>query len=140
MLSAKPERSIVDFSAIKHREVKMAKKLSKEISGSIITIKEVVTGTEMVFNFMDLPTGIQDKFGPFGLGHKLGDAAAGKSGQDAVNAINKVWKGLIANDWSVRAPAGEKITKKSVLEKVSALSPAKQVAAKELLARLGLKL
>ena len=140
MLSAKPERSIVDFSAIKHREVKMAKKLSKEINGSIITIKEVVTGTEMVFNFMDLPTGIQDKFGPFGLGHKLGDAAAGKSGQDAVNAINKVWKGLLANDWSVRAPAGEKITKKSVLEKVSALSPAEQVAAKELLSRLGLKL
>jgi len=118
----------------------MAKKLTKEINGSVITIKEVVTGAEMVFNFMDLPTGIQDKFGPCGLGHKLGDAAAGKSGQDAVNAINKVWKGLLANDWSVRAPAGEKITKKSVLEKVSALSPVEQEAAKELLARLGLKL
>ena len=116
----------------------MAKKLSKGIEGSVVTIKEMTTETEMAFNFNDLPQEIQEKFGPFGLGHKLGDAAAGKQGQEACDAINKVWTGLMDNNWSVRAPAAEKITKKGLLEKVDQLDPADQEAAVALLQKLGL--
>jgi len=32
----------------------------------------------MTFDFNTLPKDIRVKFGPFGLGHKLGDSAAGR--------------------------------------------------------------
>ncbi len=116
------------------------RKLQKGIEGNVVTIKEASTESELVFDFGTLPTEIQGKLGPFGLGHKLGDAAAGKEGQEAVDAINKVWEGLMNNDWSVRAPAGEKVSKSSIIGKIGALSDEEQAAAKELLAKLGVNL
>jgi len=113
------------------------KRLSKEIDGTILTIKEGTTDTVLKFNFLDLPEGIQSLFGPFGLSHKLGDAAAGKKGQDAIVAINKVWDGLLAGNWSVRAPAAEKITKKSITSKFEDMPEGKE---KELAAKLLKKL
>jgi hypothetical protein len=85
-------------------EVKKIKKLSKEIEGSVITIS-VEGGSPMVFDFAALPKDIRAKLGPFGLSHKLGDAAAGKSGAEAEEAINKVFEGLASGDWTTRAPA-----------------------------------
>lgn len=114
-----------------------AKKLTKEIKDKVITITEGTTGTAMAFDFSSLPANIQAKLGPFGLGHKLGDAAAGKEGQEAVDSVNKVFDGLKAGDWSVRAPAGPKVSKKDMTEKLSSLSEAEQEAAKALLAKLG---
>ena len=116
------------------------RKLQKGIEGNVVTIKEAATESELVFDFGTLPIEIQGKLGPFGLGHKLGDAAAGKEGQEAVDAINKVWEGLMNNDWSVRAPAGEKVSKSSIIGKIGALSDEEQAAAKELLAKLGVNL
>lgn len=116
------------------------RKLQKGIEGTVVTIKEAVTESTLTFDFGTLPEGIQAKLGPFGLGHKLGDAAAGKEGQEAVDAINKVWEGLMNNDWSVRAPAGEKVSKSSIIGKIGALSEEEQAAAKELLAKLGVAL
>lgn len=126
----------------KTTEVKKTKKLGKAVDTTtgIVTMKEKVTGVELSFDFNDLPEPIQAKLGPFGLGHKLGDAAAGKEGQAAIDAINKVWKGLSDNDWSVRAPAGEKVSKKSILDKLAGLSEAEQEIAKKLLDKLGLTL
>ena len=94
------------------------RKLQKGIEGTVVTIKEAVTESNLTFDFATLPDGIQAKLGPFGLGHKLGDAAAGKEGQEAVDAINKVWDGLMNNDWSVRAPAGEKVSKSSIIGRI----------------------
>jgi hypothetical protein len=108
-------------------ETKKAKKLAKVIEGNIVTITEAVTGSTLKFNFSDLPSDIQTKFGPFGLGHKLGDSAAGKSGQEAVDSINKVWDGLKSGDWNVRAPAGEKVSLQGIWDKVKSL-PAKEKA------------
>ena len=116
------------------------RKLQKGIEGNVVTIKEAATDSTLVFDFSTLPEGIQQKLGPFGLGHKLGDAAAGKESQEAVNAINKVWEGLMNNDWSVRAPAGEKVSKSSIIGKIGSLSEEEQAAAKELLAKLGVAL
>jgi hypothetical protein len=60
------------------------------------------------------------------MASKLGDAAAGKKGQDAVDAINKVWEGLVSGNWSVRAPAAEKISKNSIMEKFNAMPEGKE--------------
>lgn len=123
------------------KETKRAKKLAKEIENHQVKIT-VLGGNEgeMVFDFDKLPAEIQDKLGPFGLGHKLGDAAAGKEGPEAEEAIKKVFQGLVDNDWTVRAPAGPRVSIKSLTDKVTNLDPASQEAAKALLSRLGVKI
>lgn len=118
---------------------KKVKKLAKEIEGSVVKIS-VEGGVPMEFDFTTLPKDIRVKFGPFGLGHKLGDAAAGKSGAEAEEAINKVWEGLMSGDWTTRAPAAPKLTKKSIAENLGNLDEAQQQAAKDLLAKLGINL
>lgn len=122
------------------KEPKKAKKLGKSIEGNIVKISEGTTETVIEYDFDALPDAIKAKLGPFGLGHKLGDAAAGKSGQAAIDSINKVWEGLMKNDWSVRAPAAEKITKSTIQDNMEKLSDDEKDAAKALLARLGIKL
>jgi hypothetical protein len=99
---------------------KKVKKLAKEIEGSVVKIS-VEGGTPMEFDFTTLPKDIRVKFGPFGLGHKLGDAAAGKSGAEAEEAINKVWEGLMSGDWTTRAPAAPS-SRRSPSPKTSATS------------------
>ena len=123
----------------KETKEKKAKKLAKLIENGIVTITESITGNKMFFDFSRLPAGIQTNLGPFGLGHKLGDAAAGREGQDAVDAIMKVWDGLMKGDWSVRVPAAEKVTKKSILDKYNEMPEGKEkTLAKGLLEKLGL--
>jgi hypothetical protein len=121
-------------------EEKKTKKLSKSIDGTVLTIVESVTGTTLMFDFNDLPDGIKANLGPYGLSQKLGDAAAGKEGKDAVDAINKVAEGLAKGDWSVRAPASAKITVKDLKEKYLAMEDgAEKSVFKGLLEKLGVK-
>lgn len=119
------------------------KKLNKDLTTKpgivIITIDEGEKGA-MEFPFSKLPPEIQKKFGPFGLGHKLGDAAAGKAGKDAEEAIHKVYAGLLANDWSVRAPAAPKINVSELAANYAKLGPKEQMVAKKFLTGLGLNL
>lgn len=114
-----------------------AKRLSKVIEGKVVKVTEVESGEAREYNLALLPLDIQDKFAPFGLSHRIGDAAAGKKGKEAVEAMDKVWNGLMEGNWTVRAPAGEKLTKKALTEKVDQMSPKDQKAARELLKRLG---
>lgn len=93
-----------------------------------------------MFDFSELPEDIKTQFGPFGLGHKLGDSAAGKSGTEAEEAINRVWDGLMAGDWTVRAPAAPKVSIKEIAENFQNLSDAEQDTARTLLASLGLEI
>jgi hypothetical protein len=118
---------------------KRAKKLTKDIQGTVVVL-QVIGQEEIRCDFASLPASIQEKLGPFGLGHKLGDAAAGREGAEAVDAINKVIAGLNAGDWSVRAPAQPKVTVASIRENLALLSPAEQEAAKKLLEAIGMKL
>ena len=118
---------------------KKRKKLSKAIEGTVLTVTEAVTGKVLKYDFSTLPEAIQQAFGPFGMGHKIGDAAAGKKGQEAVDSMNKVWEGLQAGNWSVRAPAAKKITKKSIMAKFDEMPDGKEkVLAEGLLKKLGL--
>ena len=120
-------------------EVKKTKKLAKEIEGSVVRIS-VDGGSQMEFDFASLPKDIRVKFGPFGLGHKLGDAAAGKSGAEAEESITKVWEGLMSGDWTTRAPAAPKLTKKNIAENLGNLSGDEAEAARALLAKLGINI
>ena len=119
---------------------KKAKKLSKAINGNVLTIIEGVTGTSMTFDAAKLPATIQANLMPYGLSQKLGDAAAGREGKEAVDAINKVWEGLMKGDWSVRVPAGAKITQNSLLDVYKAMPDGKEKDVMAgLLAKIGVK-
>jgi len=119
---------------------KKKKKLAKSIAGNVLTITESITGTVMTFDAEKLPATIQANLMPYGMSQKLGDAAAGKKGQVAVDAINKVWEGLMKGDWSVRAPAAEKISKNDILATYNAMPEGKEkVVFKGLLEKLGVK-
>jgi hypothetical protein len=118
---------------------KRTKKLSKVIEGNVLTITEGVTGTVLKFDAGTLPAAIQANLMPYGLSQKIGDAAAGREGQEAVDAMKKVWDGLSKGDWSTRVPAAEKITKKSIVEKVEAMTdPAEKQKYTDLLKKIGL--
>jgi hypothetical protein len=120
-------------------EVKRARKLSKVIEGNVLTITEGITGTVLKFDAGELPAAIQANLMPYGLSQKIGDAAAGREGQEAVDAMKKVYDGLSKGDWSTRVPAAEKITKKSIVEKVEAMTdPAEKQKYTDLLKKIGL--
>ena len=117
------------------------KKLQKKIEGNVISIQAMDGAQgEMTFNFDLLPEGVQQKLGPFGLSHKLGDAAAGKTGVEAEESIIKVWEGLKNGDWSVRLPAAPKVSTKTISTNLDNLSAEEQDIAKAILAKLGIKL
>jgi hypothetical protein len=117
---------------------KKAKKLGKEIIGNVVKITEVVTGKVMEFDFNKLPAEVKTKLGPFGLNHKLGDAAAGCAGQEAVDSIQKVWDGLMAGNWAVRAPKGESVSVAAISSGLDKLPPKEAEAARALLIKLGI--
>lgn len=117
------------------------KKLTKDLTtkpGCVIITVEGGEKGPMTFDFNKLPNAIQEKFGPFGYGHKLGDSAAGRSGKDAEAAIMKVQEGLMKGDWTVRAPAAPKISVAEVATNFSKLAPAEQKVAEKLLKSLGI--
>jgi hypothetical protein len=118
----------------------MAKKLEKVITGNVLQITEGTTAAVLKFDSNELSDVIKANLSMHGLSQKLGDAAAGKEGEEAVKSINTVWEGLKKGDWTVRAPAGEKVSKKSIVEAIGNLSENEQKKAKDLLAKLGLKL
>lgn len=120
---------------------KRDKKLSKNIDGTVITIK-VAGGVkgEMTFDTATLPKKIQDILIPFGAGHKLGDSAAGRSGVDAEDAIVKVWEGLKKGEWSVRQPAETKVSIASMKNALTNMTLEDATKARALMATMGIKL
>ena len=120
-----------------------AKKLTKDLATKpgtvIITVSDGEKGA-MEFDFSLLPPKIQKSFGPFGLGHKLGDSAAGRKGKDAEEAIKKVWDGLMKGDWSVRAPAQPKVAISTIVGNLGKLEGAEKETAEALLRKLGISI
>lgn len=120
-----------------------AKKLTKDLATQpgtvIITVADGKKGA-MKFDFSELPQKIQKSFGPFGLGHKLGDSAAGRKGEDAEGAIGKVWEGLLNGDWSVRAPAQPKVAISTITANLDKLQGPEKETAKALLKSLGISI
>lgn len=119
---------------------KRPRKLNKTVEGNTISLEIVSLGETLTFTFDQFNDDIQAKLGMFGLSQKLGDAAAGKDGDEARDAIQKVADGLIAGDWTIRAPAAPKVTKKEISANMANMSDEEQDAAKALLAKLGISL
>jgi len=115
-----------------------AKKLTKVITGNVVTVTELVTGKAVVFDFSKAPKDIQEKLGPFGAGHKIGDAAAGCSGQEAVDSMQKVVDGLMAGNWAVRGAKGESVSVSALNSGIDKLPAKEQEAARALLLKLGI--
>ena len=120
---------------------KKQKKLGKSVSytDNTVTIDALGGTGPKRYCSDDLPETIQTKLVPFGLGHKLGDAAAGKEGLVAEEAIQKVWEGLMAADWSVRAPATAKVSLKELESNFLKMDEADQAIARGLFEKLGIK-
>ena len=121
---------------------KRPRRLMKTITGSVVAI-EVVGGKKgkVDYDFKKLPPKIQEAFGPFGLSHRLGDSAAGKAGEEAEEAIDKVWSGLMNGEWTVRAPAAGKVNGlKKAQSEFSALTPEQKKAVAASFDKLGIKI
>ncbi len=120
------------------RDVKLQKDFTKIPGSVVITVLGV--SEEIVATPSDYPQSVQDRLPAVAVGHKLGDAAAGRSGQDAYDAIIKVHEGLMAGDWNVRAPAAPKVSLADVAAKFANLSDEEKETAAKLMAALGINL
>lgn len=127
----------VEVEAPKRKKQKVLTKDLKTSPGSLILTVVGVEGT-VTYNPADLPENVQTELPVFALSHKLGDAASGKSGQEAADAIAKVWEGMIAGNWSVRAPAAKKVSLSTIADNLKDLSVEEQEKAKASLAALGI--
>ena len=116
---------------------KRPRKLIKDFTDTAITLEVPSAGETLSFELADFSK-VSDQLFRYGLSQKLGDAAAGKDGQEAIDAINKVAEGLIKGDWSVRAPAAPKVTKAQINENLSNMSDKERAQAEELLKKLGI--
>jgi hypothetical protein len=137
------ETQVQETVSVTDAAEKRAKRLEKDFQskpGSVVITVYGGTKGSVEFNPGDLPIDIQNKLVPFGLGHKLGDAAAGRSGADAEEAIQKVWDGLKNADWTVRAPAAPKLSLKDISANYANLSDDEKEQARTLCAALGIKL
>jgi hypothetical protein len=104
-----------------------------------VCVKEVSTGQETVYHVADLPANVQAKLATFGLGHKIVDSVSGKSGEEAINAMAKIWEQLKAGNWKAYVPK-ETISKKSIVDKLANMSPEDREAAKTQLRNLGISI
>jgi hypothetical protein len=116
---------------------KRPRKLNKTVEGTTIVLEVVSTGDKLTYT-LDQFEKVAEQLTMYGVSQKLGDAAAGKDGKEAVEAITKVADGLISGDWSIRAPAAPKVTKAQINENLAAMSDKERAAAEELLKKLGI--
>jgi len=122
---------------------KKSRKLEKatDYDTGIVTIKAIGgTAGPITYDFNELPEDMQKKLGPFGMSHKLGDAASSVKGVEAEKAIARVWEGMLKGDWTTRGPATPKIALSEIADNMSNLSPAQQKKAREALENLGIVL
>lgn len=118
------------------------RRLNKEIDmeKGILTI-EVIGGKKGKMSFD--PKQIKDAkvlayLPVLALNHRLGDAAAGRQGSDAENAILAVWEGLLKGELTVRAPAKPKVAVDTVKENLEKLTGKEKETAIAVLKSLGI--
>lgn len=140
-MSEEMENTAAEASTGKPADEKKKKKLSKVFEENILVITEGSTGTVIRCDLDAMPDNVKAWLVKHGFSQKLGDAAAGKEGAEAVEAIQKVYEGLSKGDLTVRAPAGEKITSKSLVQQYNDMEDGpEKVVFKGLLTKLGIKL
>ena len=118
------------------------RKLDKDVNyeTGVVTITVKSTGEKVVADSNKLSDKIKGMLIPLALNHRLGDAAAGKDGKEALEAIQKVWDGLLKENFTIRVAAAKGISKKDLAEKVAALKGPEAERAAAVLASLGIEL
>jgi len=116
------------------------RKLQKHIENETVIITAIGGAKgEMIFPISTLNPEIIKRLAEHGLSQKLGDAAASTSdGLEAEEKIETCWNALVAGDWSTRAPASPKLTKKNIVEKLAELPEDEREATLAALAKLGI--
>jgi len=122
------------------KDTKRPRRMMKVIKGTVVEIEVVGGSGKKEYDFSKLPPKIQASLGPFGLNHKLGDSAAGKSGAEAEKAVQHVWDGLMKGEWTVRAPAAPKIKVSEVTDKYANMTKAQKDAAVKAMKELGISI
>jgi hypothetical protein len=120
-----------------------ARRLDKkaDYTNQVVTVKVLSTGAELICDAKTLPEEIRQKMITLGISHRIGDSAAGQDGAEALASMEKVWKGLVAGDFSVRAPAAKAgISMADIQAKLAGLTGRDAAAAAALLEKLGIKL
>jgi hypothetical protein len=123
-------------------KTKRPRKISKDVTSKPgVVIFEVVGGVNgpMEFNVNELSDAVKEQLIPFGLSHKLGDAAAGKHGVEAETAITRVWEEMLKGNWSTRVAATKSFSKKVFSDKLKNLSKETLENARKIFAELGLE-
>lgn len=120
---------------------KRDKKLVKSIDGTVVTIEAIggVAGA-VQFDTALLSDEMKAILIPFGASHKLGDAAAGRTGEDAEKAIQAVWDGLLKGEMTVRQPAAPKVSISKVKDALAGMSAEDAEKARALMAQMGITL
>ena len=134
---AKKVESEVEVAA--ENESKRARRVSKTVEDDRVVIKVVgVDNWELNAKVSDLPEDVVSKLPAVALSHILGDAAAGKEGQEAVDKIQKKWDALVAGHFSVRKPAEKKVKVSDLLAAINDMEGVDAEKAKAALAALGI--
>ena len=141
--SAKIEVEVeVASDTVKVAKTKKQRVLSKDLKSvpGCLVLSIVGIDGSITYNPEALPENVQVKLPAFALNHRLGDAASGKSGQEAADAIAKVWEGMMAGNWATKAPATKKIAISDIVKSLGNLSQEEQDKATAALAALGIVL
>lgn len=115
------------------------RKLSKKVDyeKGVVEFTVLSTGDILTCDTAKLPPAVAKKLVPLAINHRIGDAAAGRDGAEALASMTKVWEALMSGDFSVRTPASG-ITKASIVEKLSNLDKKEAAEAAALLKKLGI--
>ena len=118
------------------------RKLEKAVDyvKGIVEVKVLSIGKSLVCDVAELPKEILQKLIPLAISHRIGDAAAGRDGDEALASMTKVWEGLKAGDFTIRKAAKKGITKEDLSERMAALSGKDATVAAEIMKKLGIEL
>ena len=126
---AKPELNTVEAPEVpetaenqEEGKKKKQKVMEKTITTDSLTIKILGTDFNLEAKHADLPENVQALLPSIALSHMLGDAAAGKTGQEAADRIQKKWDALMEGNLSIRKPAEKKIALSQVSQNLENLS------------------
>ena len=121
-------------------EKKKVKRLSRKIDGRVLTITEMETGESISIDADTLSAEIQSRSMMHGLNQKIGDAAAGKTGADAMKAMMVVAQGIVGGNWAVRAPASKNVSVSDINNALGTMSEEERAVLLESFTKAGVDL
>lgn len=118
-------------------KAKRNRKIKSEINLNSIKLSivmgEGIEPSRLEFNTADLPQESREVLMSYGATTRLVNAASGKEGHEAVEAVNTAWHELLQGKWSPRKPAEQTISVSALKKAVDSLPSDIQGAVREAL-------